>query len=177
MFTLHHGFWTYFLTRSHREVWKFVLGSMLPDYVYGLFFIILIKDGLLDMKELLDVSPIKMMALLPLYPWVVKVDLIGHSVVFWAVSLLLVLFPAFSKMQAFVIGWGSHLFVDALTHAAHANFYLYPLSMAAVHSPVSYWDTQYFAREFRLVNGILMGVAILYLASRKIYQWWKNREK
>jgi hypothetical protein len=177
MFTLHHGFWMYVFSRSHRETWKFVLGSMLPDYVYGIFFIILLINGLVDFKELLSVNPLKMMALLPLYPWVVKVDLIGHSLVVWAFFMILSLMPHLRTMQAFTIGWGSHILVDGLTHAAHANFYLYPLSMAQVHSPVSYWDVRYFADEFRIVNGTLMGITIIYLISRTIYQWWKKKKK
>lgn len=176
MYTLHHGFWMYFFSRSHTNVWKFVFGSMLPDYIYGIFFIILLKNGLLDFQEILQVNPLKIMALLPLYPWVVKFDLIGHSVVIWAFFMILAFIPRFKKMLALVIGWGSHLLVDALTHAAHANFYLYPLSMAQVHSPVSYWDERYFAGEFRLVNSALMALALIYLTFRKIYEWWKKKK-
>lgn len=174
MYTLHHGFWMYFFSRSHRETWKFVLGSMLPDYIYGVFFIILLINGLIDFQEILSVDPRRLMALLPLYPWVVKLDLLGHSLIVWSFFMVLSMFGRLKILQAFMIGWGSHILVDALTHAAHANFYLYPLSMSQVHSPVSYWDPEYFADEFRLVNGTLMGLVLFYLIGQKIYKWWRK---
>lgn len=177
MFTLHHGFWMYFFSRSHRDVWQFVVGSMLPDYIYGVLFALLIYRGQLEIRDIPDLSGEKLMVLLPLHPWVVKVDLIGHSVVFWGIAMLLVLLPLLNKFQAFIIGWGSHLLFDAFTHAAHANFYLYPLSMSAVHSPVSYWEQQYFAKEFGIVNTALMSLALAYLIGRKLYCWWQKKKR
>lgn len=173
MFTLHHGFWLYFFTRRHPQVWQFVVGSMLPDYIYGVLLGLLVLKGELGWQELLRLSPTTFMTYLPQYPWAMEIDLSGHSVVFWAAAFLLVQAPALSRAQAFVVGWGTHLFLDGLTHAAHANFYLYPLSLLAVHSPVSYWEPGYFAREFKLVNGTLMGLTAAYL----VYHWWKARRE
>jgi len=173
MFTLHHGFWMYFFSRRHQQVWQFVIGSMLPDYVYFVLLAMFIARGQVQWREILRLSPTTFMTYLPQHPWAAQVDLAGHSVVFWGLALLLSLLPMFCRFQAFVIGWGSHIFVDGLTHSAHANFFLYPLSLAAVHSPVSYWEPEYFAREFRLVNGTLMGIVAVYL----LYCWWKKRQR
>ncbi|MDR3561504.1 MAG: hypothetical protein P4N59_08725 [Negativicutes bacterium] len=173
MYTLHHGFWLYFFSRRHPKVWSFVVGSMLPDYVYFVLVGVLLVGGELDWRELTALTPTTFMTYLPQYPWAVQLDLAGHSVVFWGGAFALTLLPSFSHAQAFVVGWGTHLLLDGITHAAHANFYLYPLSLLAVHSPVSYWEPAYFAREFKLVNGSLMGLVALYL----FYHWWNKRRK
>lgn len=171
MFTFHHGFWIYFFTRRHPDVWQFLIGSMLPDYIYFILIAVMLISGQLPWPELLHMSPGIMMSYLPLYPWVVQIDLIGHSAVIWLAFFILSLFPLARRYQAFIIGWGSHLFLDGITHSAYANFFLYPLSLIAVHSPVSYWEPEFFAREFKLVNGILIGLTTLYL----LYHWWRNR--
>jgi hypothetical protein len=114
------------------------------------------------------------MGYIPVYPWAMYGDLIGHSVVFWGAAFLASLLPVANRLQPLTIGWGSHLFIDGITHAAHANFFLYPISLVAVHSPVSYWEPEYYAWEFRIVNGILMGITAMYL----VYYWWrKHRQK
>jgi len=173
MQTLHHGFWIYFFTRQHPQVWHFVVGAMLPDYVYVVLLFTLLAQGQLHWSELITMSPATFMAYLPLYPWAIHIDLIGHSIVVWGAAFIFSLWPLFSKGQAFVVGWGTHLLLDGLTHAAYANFYLYPISMFAVHSPVSYWEPAYFAREFKLVNGTLMALVAIYL----VYHWWLKLRK
>jgi hypothetical protein len=173
MFTWHHGFWLYFFSRRHPRVGQFVVGSMLPDYVYFVLVGVMLVKGELHWHELTLLSPTTFMTYLPQYPWAVHLDLAGHSVVIWAAAFGLSLLPAFNHLQAFTVGWGTHLLIDGITHAAYANLYLYPLSLLVVHSPVSYWEPEYFAREFRLVNGSLMGVVAIYL----IFHWWKKRRK
>jgi len=172
MFTLHHGFWIYFFSRRHPKVWQFVFGSMLPDYIYFVLITVMVTRGQIQLTELLTLSPTVMMSYLPLYPWAMQIDLIGHSVVIWGAFFAMTLLPVFNNMQAVAVGWGTHLLLDELTHGAHANYYLYPLSMSAVHSPVSYWESQYFAHEFKIVNGAIMAAMALYL----LYHWWKHRK-
>lgn len=171
MFTFHHGFWLYFLTRRHPDVWQFVIGSMLPDYIYFVLLGLMLLNGQVQWHGLFDITPAIMMSFLPLYPWVVKIDLIGHSAVIWLVVFILALLPGIRRWRAFVVGWGTHLFLDGITHAEYASFFLYPLSLIAVHSPVSYWEPQYFAREFKLVNGTLIALTTVYL----LYHWWHKR--
>ncbi|MEN6414645.1 MAG: hypothetical protein ABFC84_18060 [Veillonellales bacterium] len=171
MYTLHHGFWMYFFTRHHGKVWQFVAGSMLPDYIYIVLVILMLVQGQIGWTELLSMSPAILMSFLPLHPWVVNIDLLGHSVVVWGAFFLCTLLPVVNQMQSFAVGWGSHLLVDGLTHGAYANYYLYPLSLSAVHSPVSYWEPQYLAHEFKLVNNTLMALVALYL----IYSWWRKK--
>lgn len=173
MHTLHHGFWIYFFTRHHPRVWQFVLGAMLPDYIYIVLLGLVVGKGYVTWPELGSLSPGVLMSLVPLFPWVVKIDLIGHSVPIWFSALLLSLLPGVKKIRAFIIGWGTHLLIDAFTHGAYSNFYLYPLAFHTVESPVSYWEHDHWFREFRLVNAVLMALAAMYL----VYTWWKKRKR
>ncbi|MBP2655266.1 MAG: phospholipase nuclease [Firmicutes bacterium] len=173
MNTFQHGFWLYFLMWRHHQVWQFVIGSMLPDYVYFVLLAVLFIKGIFTWYDLLTITPAVFMSYLPQYPWAIYVDLVGHSAVICAGMGLLTIFSPFKRWQAFIVGWGTHILIDGLTHAAHANFFLYPITLLAVHSPVSYWDPKYFAHEFRLVNGVLMLLAAGYLG----YSWWKKHKK
>ena len=172
MYTWQHGFWIYFFTRKHPKVWYFVAGSMLPDYIYPVLLAVMMGKGELGFSDLLKVSPKIMMSYLPMYPWAAEIDLIGHSAVVWSVALIMTLFSVFRTLQAFVIGWGTHLLIDGLTHGAFANLWLYPLSTNTVISPVSYWEQDYHSREFQIVNGMLMALCAGYL----FYNYWKRRK-
>ncbi|SMD14349.1 DUF4184 family protein [Sporomusa malonica] len=173
MHTLHHGFWIYFFTRNHPNVWQFVFGAMLPDYIYVALLGVLLIKGYVTWPELGSLSPGVLMGLVAIFPWVVKIDLIGHSVPIWFSALLISFFPAFRKVQAFIIGWGTHLLIDAFTHGAYSNFFLYPLASYTVESPVSYWEHNHWFREYRLINAGLMSAAAIYM----MYEWWKKRKQ
>lgn len=173
MYTWQHGFWIYFFTRHHPRVWQFLIGSMLPDYIYVIAIAMMLMRGQIAWSSLVSINPATMMSLLPMYPWVVKIDLLGHSVVIWGIAFLLTILPMLKRFQAFTVGWGTHLLIDGLTHAAYANHFLYPLSMLSVHSPVSYWEPQFFAHEFRWLNGTFMMAAFIYL----LYERWKQKNK
>ena len=173
MHTLHHGFWIYFFARHHPQVWQFVLGSMLPDYIYVVLLFIIMANGYVTWSELGNLSPKVLMGFVAQFPWVVKIDLIGHSVPIWFGCLMLSLLPGIKHIQSFIIGWGTHLLLDAFTHGAYSNFYLYPIAPYTVESPVSYWEYNYCFREFGYVNTGLMTVVAIYL----VYEWWKKRKQ
>lgn len=144
---------------------------MLPDYIYVIAIAMMLLRGQLSWMDLVNLNPKMLMSLLPLYPWVVKIDLIGHSVVIWSIAFLVTLLPKIKGLRAFVIGWGTHLLIDGLTHAAYANYFLYPISLISVHSPISYWEHQFFGVEFKWVNGICVTVAIIFL----LYEKWRKK--
>ncbi|WP_425059767.1 hypothetical protein SCACP_03750 [Sporomusa carbonis] len=173
MYTLHHGFWIYFFTRHHPRVWQFVFGSMLPDYIYVVLLAILLVKGYITWSELTSINPRVLMSLVTIFPWVVKIDLIGHSVIIWFGALVLSFLPGAGKIRAVIIGWGTHILIDGFTHGAYSNFYLYPLSYDTVESPVSYWEHNHWFREFALTNSVLMVAAAIYM----IYEWWKKRKQ
>ncbi|SDF48440.1 zinc dependent phospholipase C family protein [Sporomusa acidovorans] len=173
MYTLHHGFWIYFFTRRHPKVWQFVFGAMLPDYVYIVLLGFLLCKGFVGWSDLAHLSPGLWMSLVPLFPWVVKLDLWGHSVLIWFSAFLISFFPGIKNIRAIIVGWGTHLLFDALTHSAYSNFYLFPLSFHTVESPVSYWEENYWSQEFRMINMLLMAAATAYM----LWEWWKTRKK
>lgn len=173
MYTLHHGFWIYFFTRHHPKRWQFVFGAMLPDYIYVVLVAWLLFKGYISFSELSGLGPSILMSLTPLFPWAVKLDLIGHSVVVWFVVLLVSFLPGMRGVQPLTLGWGTHLLIDAFTHGAFSNFYLFPLGEGTIEGPVSYWESDYWVHEYRLINTGLMTVAALYL----VWQWWKNRKR
>lgn len=172
MFTWQHAIYIYFFTRRHYQVWQFVIGSMLPDYVYFYMLLMAFIRGQVHLGDALSLGPYTLMSLMAMYPAAVKIDLIGHSVVVWGVAFILTMLPVVNRLQAFVIGWGSHILIDGLTHGAYANYFLYPLSLFAVHSPVSYWEPGYFAREFKIVNGTLL----VLITSWLIYKRWQKKQ-
>lgn len=173
MYTLHHGFWVYFFTRHHSQVWQFVFGAMLPDYIYVVLLGMLLYKGYVTWPEIGSLTPGVLMSLVPIFPWVVKIDLIGHSVVIWVCALAATLLPGVKRIQPFIIGWGTHLLIDALTHGAYSNFYLFPLGAGTVESPVSYWEHSHWSQEYKLINTGLMAVAAIYL----LWEWWKKRKR
>lgn len=173
MYTLHHGFWIYFFTRHHPKVWQFVSGAMLPDYIYLFLVLILLSKGYVTLSEIRELNPAMLMSLVAMFPWVAKFDLIGHSVPVWFTVLLLSLLPGIKRLQPFIIGWGTHLLIDALTHGVYANFYLYPLAYGTVESPVSYWEHNHWFREFGLINKTAMASAVVYM----LWEWWKRRQR
>lgn len=173
MHTLHHGFWIYFFTRHHPKVWQFVFGSMLPDYIYVVLLIITVVRGYVTWEELASLSPGVLMSLVALFPWVVKIDLIGHSVPIWFGCLLISFLPGVKHFQSVIVGWGTHLLMDAFTHGAYSNFYLYPIASYTVESPVSYWEYNYHFKEFRYINIGLMIAAAIYMG----VEWWTQRKR
>jgi hypothetical protein len=146
---------------------------MLPDYIYVIAVAMMLLRDQLSWMDLLNLNPKMMMSLLPMYPWAVKIDLIGHSIVIWSIVLLLTLLEKMKGLRALIIGWGTHLLMDSLTHAVYANYLLYPLSLFGVHSPISYWEHQFFVSEFKWINSIGITMAILFL----VYEQWRERKR
>lgn len=173
MNTIHHGFWMYFFTYRSRAVWQYVLGGVAPDLVYFAMLAVMLWRGDVGWRELLNLNPTLFLSYLPLYHWATKIDLFGHSLVVWLVGLCLTLLPGLAVVRPFVLGWGVHVMIDVFTHSAYAVYFLYPLSLRQVHSPVSYWEPTFFANEFNTVNYFLLFSAALYL----LYCWWRRRTR
>jgi membrane-bound metal-dependent hydrolase YbcI (DUF457 family) len=79
-----------------------------------------------------------------------------HSLVPWVVALLGVLLlrrarpPATAPLMA-VLGWGSHVVLDMLTHRSDGYPILWPLSDYRFPTPISYWEPAYHGTAFALV--------------------------
>ncbi len=67
----------------------------------------------------------------------------------------------------FLLGWLGHAVVDFLTHVDDGRPLFWPISDWLWSSPVSYYDSDYYGREFSLVsNGVAVGIMALLLIRR-----------
>ncbi|MGH3087607.1 MAG: hypothetical protein ACRDSJ_09855 [Rubrobacteraceae bacterium] len=73
----------------------------------------------------------------------------------------------------FLLGWFGHTIVDFLTHVDDARPLFWPISDWLWSSPVSYYNPDYYGREFSLmVNGLAFVIIISLLVKRIV----KGRE-
>lgn len=73
---------------------------------------------------------------------------------------------------SFALGAASHSFIDILTHANDGPLLLYPFDwQLRFNSPISYWDPQFFGREFFVFEHILILVLLVYLVA----DWLRGR--
>lgn len=81
-----------------------------------------------------------------------------HSLLPVATLLALYAAPAVRQrdpertLLAFLLGWASHVIVDALTHAGDARPILWPISGRRLEAPISYWDRDRHALLFTLAE-------------------------
>lgn len=68
-----------------------------------------------------------------------------------------------------------HSVVDIFTHADDGPLLFFPLEWTIrFHSPISYWDPQYYGREFRIFERVLNAVLLLYLFGSRICQYLRS---
>jgi hypothetical protein len=194
MNTLHHGFWTYFLLRKKEYLVKwFVIGAIAPDVIYFIMFLYMgIQKGILSPELFANLVKLPMfgfssdmsnMALTQLHdfilemfelPIVVILRFAGHSLVVWSIVFGLVLWRTglkLSPLKALIWGWTGHILTDFLTHVTDATPIFWPLSDIIIRGPISYWNPDYFGREFNMINTVLTFTAIIYL----VYEAIKKR--
>ncbi len=92
-----------------------------------------------------------------------------------SVVALLALYGAFGakkgdsrgKMSAFLLGWGGHVLVDALTHSGDARPIFWPISGWRPEGPISYWDRTRHSRPFTLAeHAAVLAVAVWILRQK-----------
>jgi hypothetical protein len=172
MHTLQHGFWVYFFTRRHPRVGQFVLGAVFPDLIDIIGILYLLGTGRLPCNiSTLQMSPAVAVSFLRGLPWVNSVEFAGHSLVVWAGVFALSFTSLLKRFQPFIIGWGTHVVIDLLTHVEHAPYLFYPVSWLQIPGIVQYWDIKYHGLEFRWLQDVLTGIAIFYL----LYEYSKRR--
>ncbi|MTH55194.1 hypothetical protein GKZ89_17485 [Bacillus mangrovi] len=176
MNTLHHGFWTYMLFRKKKQMVKFfVIGSMAPDFVYFImFFYLLLKNLLMNWFGLEKAAFSLRGAVHGLFDEPVTIVLRqgGHSLFIWTVAFIIIAIGSrtlwVNGWLAFCYGWLGHILIDLLTHVQDAVPVFYPVSDLIFRGPVSYYDRDFFGREFSMINSVLIAAAILYLLIEKI---------
>jgi hypothetical protein len=195
MNTVHHAFWTYFVFRKKKNLVKwFVLGAIWPDIIYFIMFLFIgIQKGILSPGLFFDLLKMPMFGfqsgvpnasatqlhglVLELFkhPVVVTLRVAGHSLLVWSVAFGLIVWRSglqISPLKAFLWGWLGHTVTDLLTHVTDATPLFWPVSDIVVRGPVSYWNPDYYGREFSIVNNILTLLAIIYL----IREAWKTKK-
>ncbi|WP_338779467.1 DUF4184 family protein [Metabacillus sp. FJAT-52054] len=175
MNTLHHGFWTYMIFRRKKQFVKyFVIGSMAPDFIYFImFFYLLLKSLLLNVLGFTETAFSLRSAVHGLFDEPVTIVLRqgGHSLFVWVLAFILI--AAISRKLwvnawlAFLYGWLGHILIDLLTHVQDAVPLFYPISDKIYRGPISYYDRDFFGREFSMINTAMIGIAILYLIIEK----------
>lgn len=96
-----------------------------------------------------------------------------HSAVPVAVLLILYRLLKLRRRDArrillwFLLGWLGHTIADFLTHADDTRALFWPVSGWEWSSPVSYWNPEYYGREFFLVQHTLIAlISVLLLVKR-----------
>lgn len=68
-----------------------------------------------------------------------------------------------------------HSVVDIFTHADDGPLLFFPLDWTIrFHSPISYWDPQYYGKEFRIFERVLNAVLLLYLFGSRTCQYVRS---
>lgn len=69
-----------------------------------------------------------------------------------------------------------HTMLDIPTHSMDGPLLLFPLEWSIrFHSPISYWDPNYHGRTFRIFEGLLNVILLLYLLGPVIQGWRQRR--
>ena len=67
-----------------------------------------------------------------------------------------------------------HTLIDIFTHHSDGPVFLFPLTWSyRFQSPISYWELEYYGRPFGILEWVLDGMLLLYLAG----DWWRKRLK
>ena len=67
-----------------------------------------------------------------------------------------------------------HTVIDIFTHHSDGPVFLFPLTWSyRFQSPISYWETEYYSRQFAIFEMALDGVILLYFAG----YWLRKRLK
>ena len=98
------------------------------------------------------------------------VPVAGLLILYWAARL-----KRFDRRRIllwFLIGWLGHTFADFLTHVNDTRPLFWPLTDWQWSSPISYYNSNYYGRQFFFVSHALMlstmaGLLILRLRRRK----------
>ena len=166
-----HAFWAWYPCRRRSWVGWFVLGAIVPDLPYVVMFAaasLRTGPGVLADLALWDAlwrNPV-VSALHSFVPW--GVVLLG------AVVLRQTRGPALGRpigcFIALVLGWGSHVVLDMLTHRSDGYPIFWPLSAYRFPTPISYWEPTFHGVAFSLICDGAIAALLLRLAARRLHR-------
>jgi hypothetical protein len=159
--------------RIPKRAWAAALGGVVPDI--PMFAIV----GALKFYGINDFI---IFGILYWQPWWQTANAIGHNFWLWGGLLLAaILFRERQTLSAAAIDRWSvvialaasgllHTAVDFLCHREDAHMSFWPVTNWKFMSPVSYWDSQYFGREFQMFEtalGLVLAI-LLFMRFRHI---------
>lgn len=165
-----HFFWSYLPFYKKSWAWKVGLGGIAPDLVYMVGFLPKALSYGSFMEWMHD----------PLWDslWNSPLAKSAHSFVVWGLVCLPFIIlrknNIIGRILPFILGWGLHVAADALTHVSDGYPIFFPLSDYRFPTPVSYWESEFHAREFFVIGHSLMALLLVLWLGKKL---WKNSRK
>jgi hypothetical protein len=155
-----HFFWNFAFFYRKPWAWKVGVGGVFPDLIYMVPFIPRILSYGSFLEWMHD----------PLWDtiWNSLIARSVHSlfVLSTIVILLLIILKreTFKYIFPFLLGWGLHIALDALTHVSDGYSLFFPLFDHRFPAPVSYWERGFHAREYFWISHSLMaGLFLLWI--------------
>ncbi|MBF0706662.1 hypothetical protein IQ283_08565 (plasmid) [Alkalihalobacillus hwajinpoensis] len=186
---------TLFFEKKKNLVKWFLLGAVGPDVIYFImFFFLAIEKGILNTQLFVDVFQLVMSgfemdssskSVNQLHDFILEmfnnpvVDMLrktGHSLIIWGIVYGGVVWRKglkLTRLHALLFGWVGHIITDLLTHVTDATPIFYPISDFVIKGPVSYWNPNYYGKEFQTINTILIIVATVYM----VYDFIKYKRR
>lgn len=158
MQTYAHYFWTYVIFRKKRWVHQVAAFSIFPDMPYFMVYLATLgkvgSEGRSGFREGI------------LYP----IANATHSLSILGIAALVFILLRKRTLYPMLIGWFIHQLGDHLTHVIDTYPLFWPISMKRFPAFVSYWDPEYYGREFFWVNHL----AMMTISTVLIFSWAKK---
>lgn len=175
MITPAHAFFNWAILRKWFRPWWAVAGSVLPDAPpFVAFFYLLAGKGFNGGSMggffgfvMANGNPNRQ-------PGFMEASFLLNGLPLYALVGVLVLYLRRDWLSALWAGWGLHILADFLTHVEDAYAPLYPfLPEWRPRGPVSYWDPQYGAETFQIIQLSAAGLVLVWLVGKRVW----NRRK
>lgn len=166
-----HFFWSFAFFYRKPWAWKVGVGGLFPDLIYMVAFI----PRMFSYRSFLDWMHD------PLWDtiWDSLIARSAHSLVVWSVfvmlSLVILKREIFRHISPFLLGWGLHIAFDAFTHVSDGYALFFPLSDYRLPAFVSYWEKEFYAREYFWISHSLMGGLLLLWIGSKLKRFYQRR--
>ena len=158
MNTLWHFIWTYILFRRKPYVKKTLWMAVIPDAPW--FISNIIAYALYGFtRTAFEVAWHN--------PYVLAAQYFMNSFVVIGFIWIVLYFCKVHHWLPYIYGWAFHAIIDQLTHVSDAYPIFWPLSLNVYPSWISYWERQFFSREFAIINLVVFTIVAIFLLREK----------